>query len=348
MARIPYRRKEQTNLEDFGTMPDRNPPQDWVAYNASQTREKALFVEMLKELVSIIPEKPDTNRGKGRPPMNLKEMVFCCVLKTYLTFSSRRSISDLKITNKAKYIDSTPHFNTIIKYLNKPDVEPVLKELIMASSIPLAQVEENYTVDSTGFSTSNFERWLSIRTAKPSKYRLYKKAHVMSGTKTNIITHIEVTPGYTGDSNIFPFLVSKTAEFHNIKEISADMAYSSRKNLTIAKLYGAVPYIPFKKHSTGRSGGCYIWKKMFNYFTEHYDEFMHHYHLRSNAESTFSMIKRKFGNAVRSRKEQAQKNEILCKVLCHNICCLIAEIFELGIEVDFNKCAEIMAAHKKD
>jgi hypothetical protein len=29
------------------------------------------------------------------------------------------------------------------------------------------------------------------------------------------------------------------------------------------------------------------------------------------------------------------KNEVLCKVLCHNICCLLHAIYELGITPTF-------------
>lgn len=31
----------------------------------------------------------------------------------------------------------------------------------------------------------------------------------------------------------------------------------------------------------------------------------------------------------------AQENEMLAKVLCHNLCCVIQSIYELGIDVDF-------------
>jgi len=48
--------------------------------------------------------------------------------------------------------------------------------------------------------------------------------------------------------------------------------------------------------------------------------FYKHYHKRSNVESTFSMIKKKFGSSVRAKTSVAQVNEVLCKVLCHNIC----------------------------
>ncbi|MFN2453457.1 MAG: transposase [Pyrinomonadaceae bacterium] len=59
------------------------------------------------------------------------------------------------------------------------------------------------------------------------------------------------------------------------------------------------------------------------------------YHKRSNVESTFSMIKAKFGDSLRSKTERAQINEALCKVLCHNICCLIQSMFELGLKPKF-------------
>ena len=47
------------------------------------------------------------------------------------------------------------------------------------------------------------------------------------------------------------------------------------------------------------------------------------------------MIKAKFGDCVRSKTDVAMKNEALCKILCHNICCLISAMHELGIQPDF-------------
>jgi transposase len=65
------------------------------------------------------------------------------------------------------------------------------------------------------------------------------------------------------------------------------------------------------------------------------DEFLVHYHKRSNVESTFSSIKRKFGGAVQSKCFTAQVNEILCKILCHNLSMLVHAMHELGIEPTF-------------
>ncbi len=64
-------------------------------------------------------------------------------------------------------------------------------------------------------------------------------------------------------------------------------------------------------------------------------EFMRHYHQRSNVESVFSMIKGKFGDAVRSKSDVGQVNEVLAKVLCHNMCVLIRATHDLGVEPTF-------------
>ena len=47
------------------------------------------------------------------------------------------------------------------------------------------------------------------------------------------------------------------------------------------------------------------------------------------------MIKAKFGAFVRSKTPVAQRNEVLCKVLAHNLCVLVQAFFELGIEPRF-------------
>jgi len=40
---------------------------------------------------------------------------------------------------------------------------------------------------------------------------------------------------------------------------------------------------------------------------------------------------------TRSKTPVATRNEVLCKIICHNICVLIQESQELGIEVDFQQ-----------
>jgi transposase len=79
---------------------------------------------------------------------------------------------------------------------------------------------------------------------------------------------------------------------------------------------------------------------MKRFYDDHREYFMDHYHKRSNAETVFSMMKRKFGNHLYSKSEVGQVNEILCRALAHNICVLIQEYFENCVKINFNYCAK--------
>lgn len=113
-------------------------------------------------------------------------------------------------------------------------------------------------------------------------------------------------------------------------EVSADKAYLSRANLDAIEAAGAVPYIPFKSNS--KAAGPAAWRRLWALFLYKHEEFLAHYHLRSNVESTFSAVKRLLGGSVRSKCPVAQVNEVLCKLLAYNLTVLVHAIYELGIE----------------
>ncbi|MBI4009849.1 MAG: transposase [Candidatus Aenigmarchaeota archaeon] len=325
-------------------------PQDWSSYNKAQQLEKVYLMRFLDELLDYIPF-PE-RKSVGRNPVSPRDKIFYLALQSYNLKSSRRCISDLQIAKRLGYIDKAPHFNTVLKCMKDRDLISYLKHLISVSGLPLQQIETDFAVDSSGFSTSQFGRWLDVRfdEGKKKERRKFVKAHITCGVKTNIITAVNITKGYSGDSPQFPDLVLQTSKMYDIAEVSADKAYLSRENFNVVNELGGIAFIPFKKNVLRKGKtqryGSYLWKKMFKYFTENQEEFMEHYHKRSNCESTFYMLKRKFDSHLRSKDEFGQQNEILAKCLCHNICVLIQEMFELGIAIDFKKCAEIPIAHK--
>jgi len=119
-----------------------------------------------------------------------------------------------------------------------------------------------------------------------------------------------------------------------MQEVSADKAYISADNLRATTAHGATPYIPFRSNTNIKNGDD-LWKKLYHFYNFKREEFLMHYHKRSNVETTFSMIKAKFGERLRCKTETAQINEALCKVLCHNLCVVIQSMYELGIEPEF-------------
>lgn len=123
-----------------------------------------------------------------------------------------------------------------------------------------------------------------------------------------------------------------------MEEISADKAYLSKANLQTAVDNNATPYIAWKVNSKINSKpGNELWNKFFHYYCLNREKFLEHYHQRSNVETTFSMIKAKFGGSLRSKNRTAQINEALCKVPAHNLCVLHQSMNELGVEADFSR-----------
>jgi len=234
----------------------------------------------------------------------------------------------------------------MFNFFNDENMKPLISELITLSSLPLKEVEKDFAVDSSGFSTCRFTRWFDYKWGKDKKQRIWLKAHICTGVKTNIVTGITITEGECNDSPQLKSLVEQTAENFNLREVSGDKAYSGKKNLAIIEENGAVPFIPFKSSVTGRNPKYSIWKKMYHYFLYRNEEFLEHYHKRSNVETTFHMIKAKFEERLRSKSQLAQTNELLLKVLCHNLCCVIQSINELGIKAEF--CIEETREIKSD
>ena len=309
--------------------------QNWRQYNSAQENEREEFAMLLRGLCEGIMQP---RQGVGRPRHHLADVIFSLVWRTYSGKSLRRMMGELREFRDRGFIETAPHWNTLADYDAREDITPVLRALIDESALPLRAVEENFAADSTGFTTSRFARWFDEKWGKERSGREWVKLHVMVGTKTHVVTAVEVTRGVgddTSDCSQFDALVKQTAAAgYDMHTVCADKAYLSRDNLDTVVAAGGLPYVPFKSNSSGGSGSA-LWNRMFHYYQFRRDDFMQHYHRRSNVETAFSMIKGKFGDAIRARDPRAQENEVLTKVLAHNLCCLISSMHELAIKPEF-------------
>jgi transposase len=311
--------------------------QNWPAYNAAQTCEQDRFQELLRDLCAGIPQP--VYQKRGRPSLPLADAVFSAAFKVYSTVSGRRFMSDLRGSHERGFISQVPHYNSIFNYLENAALTPILKNLIIQTSMPLKAVETDFAVDSSGFTTSRFHRWFDHKYGRVRQKHEWVKVHLMCGVKTHIVTAVEIEGRDAGDARFLPPMLETTARNFKVAEVSADKGYGSLKNTDAVFAVGATPFIAFKNNTNGMVGGKF--QEMFHYFMYRRQEFLQHYHKRSNVESTFSMMKRKFGDSIRSKTDTAMTNETLCKVLCHNLVVLIHEMQELGIEATFWPKTEI-------
>ncbi len=239
-------------------------------------------------------------------------------------------MSDLREAHERGYIRQPVSFNIALKVLQNPDVTPILYEMIRRNALPLRAVDVDFAIDSTGFSTSKFEKWYDEKYGVTRQKCEWVKAHALVGTRTNVITAAFVGDRYSADSPQLADLLRQTAQGFTVKELSGDKAYLAVDNLQLVETVGGTAYIPFKCNSV--VGQTPLWDRMFNFFQDHREEFLKHYHKRSNVESTFSAVKRLFGDAVRSKTPTAMVNEVLAKLVCFNLTCVIHEWYELGID----------------
>ena len=309
-------------------------PQNWKAYNMASERQKELYLKLLNDLCNTI--KEPIQEGAGRPSMLLRDMIFASGLKVYSTFSLRRFGTDKKEAVAKGYLQKAPEFSTVAYYMRDENLTPVLKGLIALSALPLKAVESSFSIDSSGFTPAKFSRWYDHKYKKVRGRKIWYKAHLVVGNNTQIVCGAEITTEYVGDMNMLPEMVQSVSRNFDMKELTADKGYISDKNLIYLQELGIQSYIPFKSNTVANNEKkSEIWRNAYNYFCFNQEAFLEHYHQRSNIETAMFMIKSKFGDYTKSKTDTGCVNEILLKILSHNICCLIQEMFELGIEVQF-------------
>lgn len=320
-------------------------PQNWPAYNRAQTTEKELFRFLLRDLTAAIPEP---ERGMGRPSVPVSEALFSATYKVYSGVSARRFMTDMRDAQASGLVSRAWHFNSVLKVIEDASITPTLHRLIAASSAPLASVESAFAVDSTGYGTECFYRHYSAKYGGHDQYsRDYLKLHALIGTKTNVVAAARVSDRDSNDYPHFVPLIEAGAPHFAMAEVSADKAYIGRENLAAVAAVGAEAFIPFRNNLRDDPKSP-LWSKLWHLYHYRMDEFLPYYHKRSNAESTFSAMKRLFRDTLRSKRREAQVNELLLTVVAYNVTCMVHSIFELGVTVPgLSACTQTaIAAHQ--
>jgi hypothetical protein len=263
----------------------------------------------------------------------MRDLAFAAAFKVFTTVSGGRFQTDLDEAFAKGYLSRAIRYNTVFDGFDNPALTPALQALIIESSRPLAAVETSFAVDSSGFGSNKYARWYDAKYRDMHAESVWLKCHLMCGVKTSIVTAVAMGDGGSPDITHFVPLLRQTARNFPIREVSADAIYATYKIVEAVAESGATPYIAMKSNTSAVRGGPFA--DMFHYYSPRREEFLRHYCKRSNVESTFSMLKAKFGAELRHRSETAMVNESLAKVLCHNVCCVIQSHYELGIAVMF-------------
>ena len=324
----------QEEITSFYPQEPKKYSQDWKVYYQACRTEKLMFLRILKDVIDFM-DIDEQHYNHGRPPAFFSDIIKSLCIKSYHNLSTWRVESELKLCKSMGIIDNVYKKSCISKYMNSTHTTEILHRLYKIIAEPLIPIETQYAADATGIGNAyKAKKWIDVRLDK-QEHKQYNKLHILSGTSTNIIVSAKITEGLKHESPIFEELMDGMGKFC-IKEISADSGYLSRKNCEIIHNAGAVPYILPKKNTTAYSKGSHFaWQRMIRLWKNHQMLFATHYHRRSNVESTFGMIKRKWGDFCRCKLSVTQENEILSRVICHNIAVLSEAMLSNDLEPVF-------------
>jgi hypothetical protein len=71
--------------------------------------------------------------------------------------SGRRFMPNIREAEERELVDKSPSFASNARYLENPELTPLLKTLIEQSASPLKSIETDFAVDSSGFATTTYD-----------------------------------------------------------------------------------------------------------------------------------------------------------------------------------------------
>jgi hypothetical protein len=252
-------------------------------------------------------------------------------------------MSDLEQARRDGYVSRLPHFNAFSNYLMDVEVAWLLTRLVEISSLPLAEHESEFAVDSTGLSTDRYARWVDEKEVEHQK-REWHKLHIMCARRSKVVTATAVTPSREADGPLLGELLEITSRNFKVLQVTADGAYYSNTNILKVTRVGGVPYFIIPSPSLPRDGRLTsVCNLVLHLYAKDRVNFFKNYYKRNNVETAFSMIRATLGTDLHSTSAVAQYNEAICKVICHNLRVLGRAMHEEGVSPAFETVSSYVA-----
>lgn len=195
----------------------------------------------------------------------------------------------------------TPTYSALCKSRKKIPSIIWYKLMILTAGLK----HRNVAIDGTGFSRTNPSHHY-IKRIKMGNMKNFAKLSMLYDVDSHKAIAFHIKDRRTNDmKDAKPLLRS----YCRMQCLLADKAYDAEWLHEYCFERGIQTIIP-KKVNIRK--GFYRRKQMKNYSDEKY-------HQRSNIESGFSAIKRKYGGYVSGKKLASIKTEIYCKGICHNL-----------------------------
>ena len=268
----------------------------------------------------------ETENKRGRQSYDYRIILTLCILRIFL----KKTYSDYEIE-----IRTNPLIADLLGLRNLPGKSTIhrgmqLLTMKLIRKINFVLIGEhlkrklNIMLDSSGIRTDKKSSWFCLRIKKVIRKRDCNKLHLAVCSDLHLILNWRITAWKRNDS---PFFIKLLKPFKILGRILADKGYLSRKNFQFCMDRGGCAFIPFKKGkkkpSTASPKSHPAWKFAFNLWSKFNEFYMNIYHQRSNIESVFSVIKKRFGDKVLCRTFPMRAREISLRLIAYNLKILI-------------------------
>lgn len=329
------------------------PPVDVSKQNEAYALEDEIVPQLARQLCATIPWDPPA--GRGRPPVPLPDRCWQVLMQVESERGCRRGARRFKSRDYLTGGKVRSDVNALSRFLNKKETTLLLQELLLLSSMPAASVETGIGVDGTGMDacrSSYYESESSKRGQKLRKPRIH--VTMASGHQTNLITAAGISfpredarsesKAAPGETTYFVPLIEQTmrAKFRALAKITGDAAYGNQYNYQVGDRHGVTCFLEPKKNikNVGRRDSAYSRGALMALGQP--ARFRAERGPHQNVEATNHSLKQVIGSEVRSKSQRAIKNEILCKLILHNLRLLVHRFVVEGQEVDFASEAALL------
>jgi len=261
---------------------------------------------------------PDYASKFSKRTFSQPQLLACLILKAYLRFTYRQMEAWLVATDRVAHVlglGRAPDHSTLCWFFQHKVPETLLDRLLWLSLRPLGRScarRRVVAVDSTGFSVGHCSRYYRWRRGSRGQ-RGWPKWVLAVWVQPQLICAQNAHAGPCGDFDELPRIAHAAKRALPFRRLLGDAGFDSESNHWYCREWLEVESIiaPFARH------GCPPRTRWRRWMQKHFPHRL--YRQRWKVETVISVVKRKFGDALRARTEQRQYRELLLLGVVYNV-----------------------------